>query len=227
MYIDRSCDIDRLLDMPVNPSFHKQAQIIMVKRLCAPGEWPYFVDTDHPITPYDIIESNLNFDACGLTVLALTCDQGPSNRGLATKLGISPEQVFVPRTVFSNAKSLRNAMHEFLKELPTDPSHPLFWLWDFVHLFKTLRNHLLDDIVTLPCGCQVSVQDFYDLLDKVKTISSDHSSGFHISEDHLLVENTDRQDVTMAMQLLSERTAAAFKKYFPNDKVSTRNECNF
>ena len=47
------------------------------------------------------------------------------------------------------------------------------------------------------------VDDFYDLLDKVRADSSDHTSGFHLSEDHLEVESQDRQDVTMAMHLLS------------------------
>ena len=131
-------------------------------------------------------------------------------------------------------------MHDFLNELQFDPLHPMFknWdfvhesktlrnpitpnvlAWDFVHLFKTVRNHLLDDFVTFLGGFKVSVQNFHDLLDKVRTVSADHSSGFHISEDHLLVENTDRQDVTMAMHLLSERTVAAFRKYFPINEVS-------
>ena len=40
-----------------------------------------------------------------------------------------------------------------------------------------------------------------------------------MTEDHLEIESSDRQDVRMAMQLLSERTAAALQKYFPKDKA--------
>ena len=60
--------------------------------------------------------------------------------------------------------------------------------------------------LNLSIGSVVSVDDFYALLDKFRAESSDHTSGFHISEDHLEVESQDRQDVTMCMQLLSERT---------------------
>ena len=62
---------------------------------------------------------------------------------------------------------------------------------------------MLDDIVTLPCKSKVSVYDFYDLLNKFKTkTTSDHNSGFHMTEDDLLVESTDRQNMTSAMKLL-------------------------
>ena len=61
---------------------------------------------------------------------------------------------------------------------------------------------MLDDIVTLPCKSKVSVYDFYDLLNKLKTKTSDHTSGYHITEDDLLVESTDRQNMTSAMKLL-------------------------
>ena len=184
MYIDNNCDIDKLLDMPVNPKNHKQAQVVIVKRICAKGEWPYFIDTDYPLTPYDIIESNLNFDACDMTLLAISSDQGASNRGLATKFGISPTQCFIPSDIMTEAKLLRNKTHNI--KCPCGNEHPMYWFWDFVHLFKTCRNHMLDNLITLPCGSLVLVQDFYDLLEIVKINSSDHTSGFHISEDHLL-----------------------------------------
>lgn len=146
-------------------------------------------------------------------------DLGPSNRGLATKLGISAEQniAFSPEQI-SEAKTERNLVYGFDSLLaPTDHKHPVFWIFDFVHLFKTIRAHFLDEEVVLPCGCKVSVADFYDLLDKVRAQTSDHTTGFHINEDHLEVQSQDRQDVRMAMQLLSERTAAALTKYFPNE----------
>ena len=76
MYIDPACDIDRLLDMPINPNNHKNAQIIMTRRLCGEGKWPYFVDTDYAVSVDDVVESALAFDACDLTLLAISCDQG-------------------------------------------------------------------------------------------------------------------------------------------------------
>ena len=122
---------------------------------------------------------------------------GPSNRGLASKLEISPKQHCVPAEKFSEAKAARNN-----GVASNSDSHPMWWFWCFVHLFKTCRNHMLDDIVTLPCKSKVSVYDFYDLLNKLKTKTSDHTSGYHITEDDLLVESTDRQNMTRYHSLI-------------------------
>ena len=119
---------------------------------------------------------------------------------MATKLEISPEKTYVPAEVFSKAKVTRNSINGVESN---SESHPVWWFYCFVHLFKTCRNHLLDDIVTLPCQSKVSVYDFYDLLNKFKTKpSSDHNSGYHITEDDLLVESTDRQNMTRYHSLI-------------------------
>ena len=76
MYLDPACDIDRLLDMPINPNHHKNAQIITCRQICGPGKWPFFVDTNYAIPPDDLINFVMDFDACGITVLSFTCDQG-------------------------------------------------------------------------------------------------------------------------------------------------------
>ena len=55
---------------------------------------------------------------------------------------------------------------------------------------------------------KISNLDLWDLLEKVKTDENDHTSGFHLSEEHLQVESSDRQDVAKCLHLLSERTAA-------------------
>ena len=47
-----------------------------------------------------------------------------------------------------------------------------------------------DDIVEFKCGCKVTIDDFWDLIDKLKTENSDHTSGWHLTEEHLEVENT-------------------------------------
>ena len=88
------------------------------------------------------------------------------------------------------------------------------WLFDFVHLFKNLRNHFLDDVVKLPSGHIVTSDDFFDLLEVVQ---SEITSGFHLSEKDLQVSGNDRQDVGSAVRLLSDRTAALLKEHFPND----------
>ena len=88
------------------------------------------------------------------------------------------------------------------------------WLFDFVHLLKNLRNHLLDDVVKLASGQIVTSDDFFDVLEVVQ---SEITSGFHLSEKDLQVSGNDRQDVGSAVRLLSDRTAALLKEHFPND----------
>ena len=119
---------------------------------------------------------------------------GPKNQGVARQLGIS-----------NNNSTFVN---------PYDPSRVIVWLFDFVHLFKNLRNHFLDDVVKLPCGLIVTSDDFFDLLEVVQ---SEVTSGFNLSEKDLQVSGNDRQDVGSAIRLLSDRTAALLIEHFPND----------
>ena len=64
---------------------------------------------------------------------------------MATELGITKENSRFPH--------------------PKDPNRILIWLYDFVHIYKNIRNHLLDDVVQLPCGKIVCSDDFWDLLE--------------------------------------------------------------
>ena len=51
-------------------------------------------------------------------------------------------------------------------------------------------NGSLDDEVIFKCGSKVTIDDFWDLIDRLKAVNSDHTSGWHINEEHLEVENT-------------------------------------
>ena len=105
--------------------------------------------------------------------------EGGKNRGLATELGITKENSRFPH--------------------PIDPNRILIWLYDFVHIYKNIRNHLLDDVVQLPCGKIVCSDDFWDLLEVGEAEITDT---FHIKEEHLLIQGNDRQSVPKTCQLL-------------------------
>ena len=204
--INRDCDIDRLLDLPINPECKKDAQIMMYRQLAGKEKLPFFVDVDHAVTPEDLKETFERFRNVGIEILSVTCDQGAKNRTLANQLGISVNK--------------RDNRSVYTFEHPLDPEKEVFWIWDFVHLYKSLRNHLLDDKTTLPCGSTVTKFDFYHLLDKLSAeVGSEHTSGFHINSDNLECEGQDRQSVSLCTNLLSERTGQAFIKYFPNNKA--------
>ena len=98
---------------------------------------------------------------------------------MATELGITKENSRFPH--------------------PKDPNRILIWLYDFVHIYKNIRNHLLDDVVQLPCGKIVCSDDFWDLLEVGEAEITDT---FHIKEEHLLIQGNDRQSVPKTCQLL-------------------------
>ena len=76
LYIDQSCDIDKILDKAINPKNGKNANIIMIRSLCGSWKFPFFCQVDHAITKNDIMRAISAFEACGITVLCTTCDQG-------------------------------------------------------------------------------------------------------------------------------------------------------
>ena len=73
--------------------------------------------------PEEILDEVItSFDACDCEVVSVTCDMGPKNRGLATKLGITIKKPYFEITdKDGNVKRI-------------------FWIWDFVHLFKLIRH---------------------------------------------------------------------------------------
>ena len=73
---------------------------------------------------------------------------------------------------------------------------------------------MLDDEVILPCGSKVSVKDFYDLLEKLKTNSDDHTSGCHLTKDDILVKSQEEQDVVSCLHMFSEYTATFLENTF-------------
>ena len=91
----------------------------MIRALCGKWKFPFFVDVDHTFTKEEVQEAILRFETANVTVLALTCDQGSKNLGLARDLGVSPDQVF------------------FLH--PKDPDKKIFFMYDIIHLCKTIR----------------------------------------------------------------------------------------
>ena len=90
------------------------------------------------------------------------------------------------------------------------------FIFDWVHLFKLLRNHELDDNIFFPCGffnnekqgILVNPRKEFEELQKVSTI---------IKDKHLNCVSTDRQKVNIAIQLISIEVCAEFRKHFPND----------
>ena len=69
----------------------------------------------------------IQLEAIGIKVLSTVCDMGSDNQSLANELGITPQNITFPN--------------------PWLPERHIYFSFDFVHGFKNLRNHFLDDRV--------------------------------------------------------------------------------
>jgi hypothetical protein len=164
--------------MTVGP--HKMVQTLIVRGVASAWKFPVYADFDTALLEQVMLEIIVTLECLGLKVLISTCDQGPKNVGLCGALGVSVENVF-----FEN---------------PYDNSRKVIFTYDFVHAFKNLRNHFMDDVVVFDDGAIIFKSDFEELLVKV---NSEISCGYKITEHHLNCQQSDRQNVRLACQLLS------------------------
>jgi hypothetical protein len=178
MNLKNIADIDRYLDMRVGP--HKMVQTVLIRGVASAWKFPVYCDFDTAFLQTVMFDIIATMECLGLKVLISTCDQGPKNVGLCGDLGVSVENVF-----FEN---------------PYDSSRKVIFTYDFVHAFKNMRNHLMDDVTVFDDGAIILKSDFEDLLAKV---NSEVSCGFKLTEHHLNCQQSDRQNVRLACQLLS------------------------
>ena len=76
MFINTTCDIDLILDTALNHKNSPNAHIFMVRSLCGKWKFPFFCDVDKTFTKEDIFEAIRKFEAAGIKIVSLTCDQG-------------------------------------------------------------------------------------------------------------------------------------------------------
>ena len=166
----------------------------MVRSLYGNWKFPIYVAFDQAVTPDIYNEILYELGANGIRVMISVCDQGPRNEALAKALGITPSKYWIKH--------------------PYNSAWDVFFSYDFIHLFKSFRNHTLDKILVFGDGTEVSKNDFEDLL---RICMSEISSGSHLNDKMLSCTGTERQNVSMAVKLLSEDTAHLFRQYFPDD----------
>ncbi|KAG0435919.1 hypothetical protein HPB47_018243 [Ixodes persulcatus] len=87
-----------------------------------------------------LIEATILAEASGLLVDFITCDGASWNRRIWNILGIG----------------VKNGKITCSREHPVDPSRQLFFLSDFPHLLKCLRNSLLKGPLNTPSGMVMS-----------------------------------------------------------------------
>lgn len=202
MKVDSLYEYDQKNDEVIGP--HSYMQVVMARGLFKQWKQPLFIEFDKKITK-DILDSiiialhNINYE-----VVACVSDCGRGNVGLWRELGITPECTFYTSPVNKNK---------------------IYFFADAPHLLKLIRNWLLDSGFTLGNGQIVNKAPLVSLIENTTTeISSCH----RLRMDHIKCEKTQRQNVTVAAQLLSHTTATALKQYLPGpDKTVANNVADF
>ena len=115
--LDYHADYDSKTDEIIGP--HNYAQQYMVRSLVDDWKLPIRLDFDSPVKKDTLEKLILKIEELGIIILVVICDQGGANRGLATALGIDQNNVSFPH--------------------PNDPNKKIFFTYDWIHLFKSMR----------------------------------------------------------------------------------------
>ena len=183
--------------VPKGPN--KTAQVLIMKGLVEDWQFPFFCDFDCNVTAELFIDLIIAVENAGPMVLSSTCDQGGSNIGLFTTLGVTPQTPWYPN--------------------PNDPSRMIYMGFDWVHVFKNLRNNLMDHSVTLESGVTIEAKKILRQLFNICQ-SNGVSCGNFLKDIFLDCRSSDRQTVSYAFLLISGKTAALLRRFLGGNQAA-------
>ncbi len=161
------------------------AQVAMVRGIFKNFVQPIFYDFDKAMTKSLLFSILERLDAIGLRTQGMVSDLGATNQALWRELGIQPG---------SNSFTFKE--------------RKVFVFADIPHMLKLLRNHLLDTGLVFPTGTRFQKDDILRLLhDDCSELRLNHK----LTELHFNCHHSQRQNVSLAAQLLSHRTASAYR----------------
>lgn len=156
----------------------------------------------------EIVQKNLEHAMnLGFKVRAVVCDQGSNNRKCFSEFGVTKEKPYIIR---NNKK--------------------IFFLYDFPHLVKSLRNQLLkSDLVTSDGEVSFKViRELYELeRNKVTKMCP------KLTEKHINPNNFEKMRVSLATQVFSRsvaagiRTTVVLKKFINVSEQISENTAKF
>ncbi|XP_071574859.1 uncharacterized protein [Temnothorax nylanderi] len=189
VYLSNKVAIDRKKQQVVGP--HKTCQCVMVRSLFGNWKQPVYYNYDTPMTKDNILHIISRLYNVGYTVVAMTCDMGPTNMALWLDLGIG----IAPK--------------KYYFQHPINENYKIYVFADMPHLLKLARNHFLDN------GFSVGKHRVdKKCIERILSINSrDMKISHNISQYHLDVQGSERQKVRPAAQLLSETTASSTEWY--------------
>lgn len=179
-------------------------QVVMARGLFSNWKQPIFIAFDKKITKEILFNIITELHQISFNVVACVSDCGASNVGLWKVLGVD-----IINTSFKHPISNNN----------------IYMFADVPHLLKLLRNWLLDKGFKLKDN---SILNKNPLQALVALTDSEVNACWKINQKHLDVEKTNRQNVRLAAQLLSNNVSTALSRYKPGeDKVMAENLGHF
>ena len=170
--------------------------MVLVQGLVEKWQFPFFCDMDCKVTSELHMQFICELEDVEVRVMASTCDQGGSNYGLKTTLGLTEDAPWVQN--------------------PRRPDSFVFFLFDWVHVHKNLRNNLLDHTLVLEDGMRI---DAKKLLQRLFKHCKDNEIGSASFLKDILLEckSSDRQKVSFSETVMSEKMANLMRLVYPND----------
>lgn len=197
MKVKSVLEYDKKNDDIVGP--HSYMQVVIARGLFSKWKQPVYVEFDKQMTKDILVSIIHKMYLIGYTVKACVSDMGGGNIGLWKELNINIDNTFFNP---SSDGSMSN----------------VYVFADAPHTLKLIRNWLLDTGFNLSNGDVVNKEPIKNLIKLEENV--DLKTAHRLTEKHINVERTQRQNVRKASQLLSHTTAAALKYNFPNDKTA-------
>ncbi|XP_039300398.1 uncharacterized protein LOC120355776 [Nilaparvata lugens] len=187
---------DSIMDVFRGP--HVNVQVIIIRSVAGKWKQPIFYQFDQAITVDIFFQAIRLVEESGFRCRGFVSDMGGSNRKLVSDLGISQTKPSVDN--------------------PCCDDRAIWAFSDVPHVLKLIRNHLLDQGFELPGGIMVTKDILFDLIKQQNT--TDLKYAYKITEGHLLLTGSERQNVRKAAELLSRTVAKAISYILPgNDHV--------
>lgn len=182
---------------------HRYMQVIMAHGLFSNWKQPIYLGFDQKVTKEILFSVISELHKITYNVVACVSDCGGGNVGLWKDLGIN-----IDNTSFKHPETNKN----------------IYMFGDAPHLLKLLRNWLLDTGFALG-SININKDPLKSL---VQETNEELKVCYKIQEKHIECEKTQRQNVRMAAELLSNTVGQALIRYKPgSDKKMADNLGNF
>lgn len=178
-------------------------QCAMLRGLASPWKQLVYYNFDTDMTKDILFDIIVQVEEAGFLVVAMVSDMGPANVKLWRSLSVD-----INNTSFLN---------------PACGDRDIFVFADAPHLIKLIRNNFLDSGIRLDGknGCKTATNGC--VREIIQRSVKDLKTTFKLSDRHVHVYGTQRMNVRLAAQLLSETTAKTLQFFGKQGLLKSKN----